>query len=103
MKAKKASMQKQYNEIERSKEFDTFIQAIAKSYTRLNELDEAIDHAMMRFDPNNPELKPIFISIGNSRFIYVMDDVYTPQFPQLRIVFEYIPPHTIVLIAAEEL
>lgn len=71
-------------EIVRETEFDINISRISKSYSRMTDLDSAIDWALSK----KPDQIPNIVSIGDGYFLWVTDEFYDIDIPCLRILYK---------------
>jgi hypothetical protein len=77
----------------RERNFDKQLQRITKSYRRMDELDEAIEWALAR--------KPdAFFNIFEDFYVWKTERLIS-DIPQLRILYRWDKPDTVILISVE--
>src|SRR5688572_27247401 len=70
--------------IVREKSFDEQINLIARNYTRMGELDNAIDWALGR----KPTKIPNIVKISYDYYLWVTDEFYKIDIPMVRILYK---------------
>ncbi len=85
-------------EIIRESEFDTQIEELTGDYTRMDDLDNAIDWALEKNSINDTE---VFLNIEGDYYLWVTEEFYSLDIPKVRILYKYDGNYTINLLSIE--
>jgi hypothetical protein len=80
--------------IVREKSFDEQIKIIARNYSRMGELDQAIDWALCR----KPTRIPNIVKVSYHYYLWVTDEFYNLDIPMVRILYMVDQPNKTVYL-----
>jgi hypothetical protein len=84
-------------EIVRTAEYDEQIEELTNGYSRMDDLDSAIDWALSR----DPTKIPSSINFEGNYYLWVTEEFSSMDIPKVRIVYSYDGIYTVSLISIE--